>query len=221
MSTPYPLTNIIYYGFFTTDLTVTLPDSTLVSPTNFACETLNSSNQYGISTYLYIQNISLNNNNLTSSFKRINDSDNLPSVINFTGLKSTPYNNDEIINYDNLTLLNTSNFYYINSTINYKYPSTGFLYNFDTTKYTFEEYIRDFNYVPISQTTNYTLTSIDDYLGILKGNIQVNFGSGDLLPGYVGNSETIYNPFMGNKYNNYNPTGNQNATGWIIYSTDY
>lgn len=221
MTTPVPLTNIIYYGFFTTDLTVTVPSSTLSTPTNFTFQTVNSNGNSGVSTYVYIQNIVLENNNLTTSFQRIDDSDTLPATINFTGLKSTPSNTDAVLTYDNLTLLNTTPFYYISDTVNYKYPSTGFLYNFNTTEYSFSEYINKYRYIPVQAGTNYTMTSVDDYLGILNGNIQINYGYGNILPGYAGNTDIIYNPFLGNKYNNYVFTGNKNATGWIIYSTNY
>ena len=223
MTTPTPLTNIIYYGFFTTDLTATVPSSTFVQPTNFTYQTVNENDDSGVLTYVYLQNIVLSNNNLTSSFKRIDDSDTLPAVLTFTGLSSTPVNNSGgEVTYNNLTLLNTSNFYYISTTKNYKYPKTGFLYNFSTTTYTFDEYINTFQYVPITSTV-YTLTSIDDFNGLLTGTIQVNIGAGNILPGYLGSTQTqtIYNPFLPNQYNNNTATGNKSATGWIIYSTNY
>jgi len=215
-----PLTNIIYYGFFTTDLKVTVPSSTFTQPTNFSVQTVNEKGDSGVLTNVYLQKIILENNNLNSVFQRIDDSDTLPATINFNAIKASPYNTNDTVNYDNLILLNTSNFYYINDTKNYKYPETGFLYNFNTSEYSVSEYINKFNYIPTPSNAVYS-TSIDDYLGVISGTIQINMGKGNISANYLGNNEIIYNPFLANKYNNFTYTGNQDANGWFVYSTNY
>ena len=111
MTTPTPLTNTIWYGFFTTDLTATLPSSILSTPANLAYEVNNSSNNLGINTNIYFQLVSLNSDNVDTNLTINIDIADRPNVMTLTNLSSLPFNNNDGTNvYRNNVLINLTKY---------------------------------------------------------------------------------------------------------------
>jgi len=225
MSTgPSPLSNILFYGFFTTDLTATNPQSITTIPQHFASLYKNSNNNLGVITNPYLQGVYVNNSVIESSFNQVTDSANFPINISFTYNLSTSQNNNGIKSYQNSVIVNMSKYVYLNSSGSYiEYPSTSFLINIKTPNYNFEDYLinnKSINF-QYPQPTMYSSVSLDSQFENVPGNLQIDIGDGNILPNWVGNDFTIYSPFLANSYNNGTFTGEQNSTCWIIYSASY
>lgn len=222
MTTPTPLSNIIWYGFFTTDLTSILPTSIMSIPANIAYELNNNNKDLGINTNIYFQTISLNSDNVDTSLTINIDIAERPNVITLTNLSSLPYNNNDGTNeYRNNVLINLTKYQYLNPTTGeaITFPPTSFYITIPTDNIDLTQFIKENKYIPI--TNYYNSTSIETTLGTVPGIIQIEIGTGNLEPTWVNNTYTIYNPFLPNKYNNYQSIGNNKACGWIIFSTSY
>jgi hypothetical protein len=224
MPDPTPLSNILFYGFFTSDLTVSNSSSITTIPQHFVSLTKNLNNNLGIITNPYIQNVSYNNNVIESTFNQVNDSANFPINLSLTYNLSNVQNNNGIKNYANSVLMNISKFIYLNSSGEYvEYPETSFLVNIKTPYYNFEDYILNFRNINFQYPTPnfYSSLSLNTQFEDTVGNIQIDFGYGNILPNWVNNDYIIYNPFLANIYNNSTFTGDQKSNCWIIYSSDY
>jgi hypothetical protein len=222
MTTPTPLTNIIWYGFFTTDLTATLPNSILSTPANLAYEVNNSSQDLGVITNIYFQTVNLNSDNVNTGLAINIDIASRPNVMSLTNLSSLPYNNNDGSNvYRNNVLINLSKYQYLNSTTGdaVTFPPTSYYITLETDNIDLTKFIQENKYIPIN--TYYNSTSIETTLGTVPGNIQIEIGTGNIEPTWVNNTYTIFNPFLPNIYNNYQSIGNNHACGWIIFSTSY
>jgi hypothetical protein len=222
MPTLSPLTNIIWYGFFTTDLTATLPTSIMSTPANIAYEVNNSSNNLGINTNIYFQSINVNSDNVDTNLTINIDIADRPNVITLTNLSSLPFNNNDGSNvYRNNVLINLTKYQYLNSTSGeaVTFPPTSFYITLSTENIDLTEFIKTNKYIPI--TTYYASIALETTLGTVPGSIQIDMGPGNIEPTWVNNTYTIYNPFLPNIYNNYQSIGNNKACGWIIFSTSY
>jgi hypothetical protein len=222
MTTPTPLTNTIWYGFFTTDLTATLPSSILSTPANLAYEVNNSSKDLGVNTNIYFQTVSVNSDNVDTNLTINIDIASRPNVMTLTNLSSLPFNNTDGTNvYRNNVLINLTKYQYLNSTTGdaITFPPTSFYITLETDNINLTQFIEENKYVPI--TSYYKSTAIETTLGTVPGSIQIEIGTGNIEPTWVNNTYTIYNPFLPNIYNNYKSLGNNNACGWIIFSTSY
>jgi len=221
MTIPTPLTNTIWYGFFTTDLTATLPNSILSTPANLAYEVNNSNKDLGVTTNIYFQTVSLNSDNVDTGLTINIDISSRPNVMTFTNLSSLSYNNDGTNTYRNNVLINLTKYQYLNSTTGeaITFPPTSFYITLQTENINLTDFIQENKYIPI--TTYYKSTAIETTLGTVPGSIQIEIGTGNIEPTWVNNTYTIYNPYLPNIYNNYQSIGNNNACGWIIFSTSY
>lgn len=221
MADPVTLENIIWYGFFTTDLTVTVPDSITTIPANFAYETTNSSGNLGITTNIYIQETIVNGSNIIPIIKIVPDSLGIPTIITFTTSNSIPSNNGNNIVYSNNFILNTLPFKFINSSGSViTYEQSSFYSNITTNDINLTDFIKKNKYIEFPDT-NFTIKSMQYYLGTTTNEIQINMGLGNIQAGWVNNTNIIYNPFLSNTYNNNTSYGNNLACGWIIFSTNY
>lgn len=221
MSDPVPLENILWYGFFTTDLTVTQPGSITTTPANFAYEVTNANDNLGITTNIYTQETNVNGSNISSNFFIINDTLSTPIIPTFTTSTSTSSNNGNYITYNNNVILNTLKFYYTNSSgSTITYPASSFYFNINTNDINLTDFIKKNKYIEFP-STNFTIVDIEYYIGNTTNKIQVNMGLGNIEKGWVDNTNILYNPFLSNLYNNYTSYGNSSACGWIIFSANY
>lgn len=220
MADPVTLENIIWYGFFTTDLTVTVPGSVTTTPANFAYETTNNSGNLGITTNIYLQETNVNGSNINSNFILNNDYEDTPIVSTFTTSTSVPSNNGNYITYNNNVILNTLNFEYINSNVLTTYPARSFYFNIITNDMNLSDFIKKYKYIEFP-STNFIIEPVQYYIGNTSYKVQINMGLGNIETGWVNNTNTIYNPYLSNLYNNYTSYGNSSACGWIIFSANY
>jgi hypothetical protein len=226
---PTPLKNILFYGFFTTDLSSTNPSSITSIPSHFASLTKSSTGKLGILTNPYLQYTNLNSDGtIESGFTKIKDYLNNPVNLSFIYRSSNSSNYNNTIIYNNSVLFNVGMFEYgytDNSSIStyYTYEPTSFLLNLETINMNLEDYIKQNGYINFQTPSSSNISSIavNSTLELINGNIQIDIGLGNILPNWVGNSYTLYNPFLPNTYNNLVSYGNQNAGGWIIYSSDF
>jgi len=221
MTTPVTLENIIWYGFFTTDLTVTVPGSITTIPANFAYESTNSSGNLGITTNIYLQETTVNGSNINTSINEITDAVNTPYVTSFTVSSSFPSNNNEYIIYNNNVIVNIPTFdYYTSSGSISTYPESAFYININTDNIDLTQYINKYKNIEFPDTI-FTVGAIQNYVGFSTDKIQINIGLGNIEVGYVNNTNILYNPYLPNLYNNYKSYGNNNSCGWIIFSTNF
>jgi hypothetical protein len=221
MSDPVTLENILWYGFFTTDLTVTQPKSITTTPSNFAYEVTNASGNLGITTNIYLQDTSVSGSNISSSFLINTDYSNKPILPTFTTSTTIPSNNGNYITYNNNVILNTLQYQDINSSgILVTYPASSFYFNISTNDINLSDFIKKYKYIEFPDT-NFTIEPVQYYIGTSTNKVQINMGLGNIDAGWVNNTNIIYNPYLSNLYNNYTSYGNSSACGWIIFSSNY
>jgi hypothetical protein len=224
MTAPVTLSNIIWYGFFTTDLKVVNDTSITSIPSNFAYEINNFSGNLGIATNAYLQNTFVYNNNITTEFLQLKDGvvpNGIPKLITFTATSSFTSNDNNSVVYNNNVIVTTNEFKYLISSDNsITYPESSFYINIDTSDINLTEYIEKYKRIEFPDT-QFAVESIQNYIGFSTDRIQINIGLGNIDKDWVGNTNVIYNPYLPNIYNNYKSYGNANSNGWIIFSTNY